>query len=117
MPAWLLPDALIGDVRLTATGAGDQDVFLGLAATEDVRAYLAGVGHATVVDVETSGPSAGEPVYRDTPGGEPATQPAAGDIWARLFEGLVAGHRRGLQLRPGSRGTTPTMRWVLTETR
>lgn len=43
--------------------------------------------------------------------------PAAGDIWARLFEGLVAGHRRGLQLRPGSRGTTPTMRWVLTETR
>jgi hypothetical protein len=71
-----LPDAVIGDVRVSAEGAGDTDVFVGIGPAADVRAYLAGVQHDTLVEVRD-----GDPVYRSTSGGAPATPPAEQTFW------------------------------------
>jgi hypothetical protein len=71
-----LPDAVIGDVRLSAEGADGTEVFVGIGSAADVRTYLAGVQHDTLVEVRD-----GEPVYRSTPGEAPATPPTEQTFW------------------------------------
>src|SRR4051812_23664691 len=44
-----------GTIRLTADARDDKPVFVGVARTRDVDAYLAGVAHSEVEDVD-SGP-------------------------------------------------------------
>jgi hypothetical protein len=77
-----LPDAVIGDVRVSAEGAGGTDVFVGIGPAADVRAYLAGVQHDTLVEVRD-----GDPVYRSTSGGAPATPPAEQTFWVAEASG------------------------------
>jgi hypothetical protein len=88
-----VPDAVIGDVRLSAEGAGGADVFIGIGPAGDVRAYLAGVQHDTLVEVRD-----GDPVYRSTPGGAPATPPAAQTFWVAQAS-----------------GADPTLTWALAD--
>jgi hypothetical protein len=71
-----LPDAVIGDVRLTVEGAGGTELFVGIAPAADVRNYLADVQHDTLLEVRD-----GDPVYRSSPGGAPATPPTEQAFW------------------------------------
>jgi hypothetical protein len=70
-----VPHALLGDARITATGAG-APVFVGLARTAAVDAYLGDTARATVTNVASD-----RPAYRDSGSAAPATPPAASDIW------------------------------------
>ena len=79
VPAAFLPGELLGTVKVTASG--EHPVFLGLARTSDVRAYLDGVGRATLTDF------ADDPVYRTTSGGGPLVLPSASDIWVAQVSG------------------------------
>jgi hypothetical protein len=71
-----LPDAVIGDVRLSAEGADGTEVFVGIGPAADVRAYLAGVQHDTLVEVRD-----GDPVYRSTSGEAPEAPPTEQTFW------------------------------------
>ena len=44
---WLLDDGRLGDLRLTATGARDGPVFVGIGPRDDVERYLRGVSQAS----------------------------------------------------------------------
>ncbi len=78
----LTPAALLGDVRVTALGDGGTPVFVGVAPADDVRGYLDGVEHVTLVDLRD-----GDPVYRETPGGRPGALPDGQDIWVAQSSG------------------------------
>lgn len=80
--AQFVPEQLLGDTKLTVTPLRDEEVFVGIGPTAEVQAYLADVAHTTVVDFTTTGELGGEPVYRDTPGGAPATEPSGAVTWA-----------------------------------
>lgn len=71
-----LPDAVIGDVRLSVEQTDGTELFVGIAPAADARAYLAGVEHDTLVEVRD-----GDPVYRSSTGGAPATLPTEQTFW------------------------------------
>jgi hypothetical protein len=52
LPGWLLDDGALGHVRLKATSRDGKPIFVGIAPTKDVDAYLRGTSHTTVTDVE-----------------------------------------------------------------
>jgi hypothetical protein len=81
-----LPEDFLGDARVTATAGQDMPVFVGLAATRDVDAYLDGVAHAVVTGLPASD-VAGAPSYRTEPGTGPATDPATADFWVAQSSG------------------------------
>jgi hypothetical protein len=76
---------LLGSVRIRATGDDPaKAIFLGLARTQDVDAYLRGVGHDEVRDIEV------DPVrtdYTNRAGGAPASLPAEQTFWQRSDAG------------------------------
>jgi hypothetical protein len=88
-----LPDAVIGHVRLTVEEAGGTELFVGIAPAADVRTYLADVQHDTLLEVRD-----GDPVYRSTPGGAPATPPTEQTFWVAE-----------------ATGTEPELTWTLEE--
>ncbi len=63
--------AVLGDVRIQATGADPDGVFVGIGPAADVDAYLAGVDRERLVDLGRNG----RPVQQYLPGGAPATPP------------------------------------------
>jgi hypothetical protein len=71
-----LPDSLIGDVRVSVTGSGTDDLFVGIASADDVRAYLGDVRHDTLLEVRD-----GDPVYSPTVGGAPQAPPTDQEFW------------------------------------
>jgi hypothetical protein len=73
--------AVVGDVRLTVHGSR-RPVFIGIASTRDVDAYLTGVAHRVVTDFR-----AGAPHYRQVPGGAPAAAPADALAWEAYATG------------------------------
>ncbi len=78
---WLLSDDVLGDVRLRAA---DGDLFLGIAPTSKVEAYLSGVEHHKLTDVEYDPFRARyEPVAGDAPTAPPGEQ----DFWAARASG------------------------------
>jgi hypothetical protein len=79
-PAALMPERLLGDVKVTADG-GRTPVFLGIARTSDANAYLRGFEHATVTDLS------GRPAYDTSGRAAPATPPGARDIWVAQSTG------------------------------
>ena len=81
-PPDLTPGALLGDLKLTANGAGDSAVFLGIAPAADVENYLAGVQHVTLVEIRD-----GEAVYRTTAGSGPQSAPQDADFWVAEASG------------------------------
>lgn len=83
-----VPDRVLGDVKLRVAPTGDDAVFVGVGASADVRAYLANVEHATVVDFATISGNDGDPVYRDSPAGAgPVVPPGDVGIWAEESSG------------------------------
>ncbi|GAA1974593.1 hypothetical protein GCM10009798_39790 [Nocardioides panacihumi] len=71
----------IGDVKLKVRGS-DVPVFIGIARTDSVDGYLAGVAHAVVTDVRN-----GTPLYREVGGGAPAAAPGGATAWAAQATG------------------------------
>ena len=81
---WILSEGVLGDVRLRGEGAEGDEVFIGIGDTADVDAYLDGVEHDEVRDLEFD-PFSVE--YRRFPGGEPATPPTEQTFWAASASG------------------------------
>jgi hypothetical protein len=77
MPGWVDEGAALGHVRLKATSRDGKPVFVGIAKTKDVDAYLRGAGHATVTDVNYEPFRA---TYDTHDGGRPAP-PVAQRFW------------------------------------
>jgi hypothetical protein len=73
MPRWVVDS--LGDLRVRASSATGDELFVGIGPADDVRAYLAGVGHAEVVD----GFDPDE--VRTTPGEAPAAPPGEQGFW------------------------------------
>ena len=80
---WLLTEGVLGKVRITGESTGG-DVFIGIGATEQVDAYLEGVEHDEVRDIDFEPFSAS---YRRIPGSEPAEPPGEQDFWAASASG------------------------------
>ena len=85
-PAGLLPEGLLGDAKVTASSEVDTPVFVGIAASADVRRYLAGVRHTVVTDLPMDG-DLGGPTYSRVPGGAPSTRPAEAGFWVDQASG------------------------------
>ena len=79
-------DSLLGHVRVRATSNAGKPVFVGIARTRDVDAYLRGTAHATVTDVEYGPFDRFDASYR-THGGERPAPPVAQRFWAASASG------------------------------
>jgi hypothetical protein len=77
-PDWLVQDFL-GTVRIRSESR--RSVFVGIGSEEDVSAYLAGVRHAVVTDIDP------DPEYTTRAGGAPASTPAAQTFWVASTTG------------------------------
>lgn len=77
-----LPDALIGNVRVSAAATGHADLFVGIASATDAQAYLGNVRHDTLLRIRN-----GDPVYRSAPGGPPVSAPTEQDFWVARATG------------------------------
>ena len=76
----LVPEDLLGRVRVRAERPGGQPVFVGIARERDVDAYLRGVGHAELDDVDP-------PEYVTHRGGPPRRPPTSEPFWVASAEG------------------------------
>ncbi len=82
-PDWIL-DALDADVRLRASSAGaSSDVFIGIARDTDVDAYLAGIAHDEIIDLDEDL----DPIYERQPGTTTLAPPTEQDFWATSASG------------------------------
>jgi hypothetical protein len=72
---------VLGKARVRVT-ADSTPVFVGVARAADAEAYLAGVEHSTVTDIDD--PAA---TYEQHAGGAPAVNPADSDIWVEQSTG------------------------------
>lgn len=79
---WVL-DWLDIDMRLWVEGAVDSDeIFVGVARTEDVEAYLAGTEHSEITGFDDRTPE-----YRERPGTSTIGSPTELDIWDAEADG------------------------------
>jgi len=77
----------LGHLRVHATSNAGKPVFVGVARTRDVDAYLRGTAHATVTDVEDGPFERFRPEYRtDATGARPAP-PAQQRFWTASTSG------------------------------
>jgi hypothetical protein len=79
---WVLTEGLLGDVRITVEASGN--VFVGIGESDDVEAYLDGVAHDEVRDLDF------DPFrvsYRRFRGGPPPGPPGEQDFWAASASG------------------------------
>jgi hypothetical protein len=72
--------SVLGDARVRVTGT--RPVFIGVAPADKAAAYLSGIEHATIDDIDGS-----TATYRQHPGGAPDSAPADGDIWTAQTSG------------------------------
>lgn len=77
-----VPGRVIGDAKLVVTSAGEQPVFVGVARSADVAAYLADVEHSRI-----DGFDGRTPTYDEVEGGSPATLPADAGFWTASTTG------------------------------
>ena len=80
----LVDDDAYGRVRLRVEPNGDKPVFVGIAPTDRVEAYLAGTSHTTVTDLDYS---PFEADYRDSRTTGSPSAPAGQDIWVASAQG------------------------------
>jgi hypothetical protein len=83
MPGWFDESHVLGHIRLKASSRAGKPIFVGIAPTKDVNAYLRGTGHATVTDVDYSPFRA---TYRTRAGDRPAP-PVAQRFWTASANG------------------------------
>ena len=74
-----------GDVRLDVAPQTDKPVFVGIARTDDLSAYLADVSHTTVTDLDYE---PFEASYSPQAGGRNPAEPAGERIWAASTQGV-----------------------------
>lgn len=79
----LVPDDVIGDVRLSADAAAGTELFVGIAPTAEAAAYLDDVRHDTLTEVRD-----GDPLYQSTAGAAPATPPTEQEFWVAGATGM-----------------------------
>jgi hypothetical protein len=77
-------DTFLGTVRIRSESA--RPVFVGIGPAADVTAYLAGVEHDVVTDLE-GGPFDGTPRYSRRPGEAPAAPPGEQSFWVARATG------------------------------
>jgi hypothetical protein len=82
-PGWLTSRDHYGDIRLRVAPRHDKPVFVGIARTSDVQAYLRGASHATLTDVDFDPFRA---TYRPQAGARPE-KPASKPIWVASSQG------------------------------
>ena len=82
-PMWPDIERLLGEVRLRAAGNNGKPLFIGIAPADQADAYLNGVGHATLSELE-------DPVttYAEHAGGAPAGAPADQSFWVSQANGF-----------------------------
>ncbi|MGN6574158.1 MAG: DUF4389 domain-containing protein [Nocardioides sp.] len=83
--SWL-PEALLGDAKVTATSSTGDPVFIGVGSSADVANYLGDVEHVVVTDLRMNG-DLGDPSYRNVPGGGAPGAPADQDFWVAQASG------------------------------
>jgi hypothetical protein len=83
-PDWLFRKGRLGTLRVTATGAADEPIFVGIAPQSQVDSYLRGVAHDDVRDFDLD-PFTVTKVRR--PGGSSPAAPATRSIWAKSTTG------------------------------
>ena len=76
------PHAVLGDVKVRARSLNGQKLFVGIAPTWKVQAYLNGVGHSTFSHMMGN-----DPLLTDNQGGAPAMLPAQAGIWVQQSSG------------------------------
>jgi len=76
---WVVSEDHLGKVRLKVDPDGAKPVFVGIARTRDVDAYLRHVSHTMVTDIDYAPFKAG---YDTRPGAARATPPGDELIWA-----------------------------------
>jgi hypothetical protein len=81
--AGVVPDDLLGTVRIRAEADGGKPLFVGIAETSDVQRYLRGVEHSEIADYSDHG----EATYTEVRGHAPRTQPAAQGFWIAQTQG------------------------------
>ena len=81
---WIAGIEDLGDSRLEVTSADGEPVFAGIAPKQDVDAYLRGVEHTVVADIDTDPFSAR---HREHDGDRAPAPPADQDFWAASVEG------------------------------
>lgn len=80
-----IPQRWLGDTTVEATGRAGDEVFVGIARTSDVDAYLDGVAYSVVVDPGDD--SADRAETDDVIGGEPASAPTEQPFWVASASG------------------------------
>jgi hypothetical protein len=85
-PSALVPRRVLGDAKARVTSAPGRSVFVGLARSGDVAAYLSGVGHSTLLDPSASTPN-GVPTYRYRDGGPAPGKPGLEGPWVTWSSG------------------------------
>ena len=79
-PADTAPDDLLGTVRVRGEGAEAEPVFIGIGPREQVDAYLDGVSHSVLTDID-------DPEYREVAGGRPSGAPPKQGFWSAQASG------------------------------
>jgi hypothetical protein len=76
-----LPESILGDAKIEATGADGSTIFVGVARTADVADYLDGVWQAEVVDLDSTDGGGLDPEYAVTGQDAPSVPPTEVDLW------------------------------------
>ena len=76
----VVPKDVLGRIRIRAERPGGRPVFVGIGPEREVDAYLRGVAHAEVDDLDP-------PRYRNSQGGAPRRPPSAERFWVASTEG------------------------------
>ncbi len=88
-PAWVIDrvtDPI--DVRLIGTTADDEGLFMGIAATADVDAYLSGVSYDEVTGMDFDNSTIADVTYLAHSGAAVPNAPADEPIWVASSEGV-----------------------------
>lgn len=83
-PDWV-PEQVLGDIRVTAESDSADTLFIGVAPSADVAAYLDGVGRDVFREVRDR-----QAVLEPTGGGAPASTPGEQTFWAAQATGTDA---------------------------
>lgn len=82
----LTPASLLGDGKVTVRSREGSPVFVGIANSRSVEAYLNGVGRSTMLPERHFGDQT-PPICDTTAGVAPGTAPASLPIWTRFAQG------------------------------